>query len=231
MKKEITFSVHQPNFIPWLGYFNKIAESDVFVILDDVLIPRGTSVANKNKILTSNGALELTFPISHPKGNNRLTAYKDVLFVDDKSKLKILKTIQASYSKAPFFDEVYSFIEEVFEAPTFSQLNENFIIGVCNRFDIPTKIIKMSDLQVEGAKNELIVAIGKQVNGTIYLSGTGAKSYNDDEYFRQNDIELIYQNYTPIEYSQYNSKDFHKNLSVIDYLFNQGFVSPVLIMK
>jgi len=229
MKKEIVFSVHQPNFLPWLGYFNKIAESDVFVILDDVLIPRGTSIANKNRILTSNGILELTFPISHPKGNNRLTAYKDVLFVDDKSKQKILKTIQSSYSKSPFYDEVYPFIEQVFEANSFCELNETFIIELCKKFELKTQILKMSDLEVEGAKNELIVGIGKKVEGTVYLSGTGAKSYNDPAYFKEHNIELIYQNYSPLEYTQYNSKVFNKNLSVIDYLFNQGFVWPVLI--
>ena len=84
----------------------------------------------------------------------------------------------------------------------------------------------MSDLHVEGAKNELIVGIGKKLDGTVYLSGTGAKSYNDAVYFKEHNIDLIYQNYMPIEYVHYNSKAFHKNLSIIDYLFNQGFVCP-----
>jgi hypothetical protein len=226
MKKELIFSVHQPNFIPWLGFFDKIAKSDVFVVLDEVFIPRGTSVANKNKILTHNGILDLTLPISHPKGNNRLTSYKEVNFVDEKSKFKILKTIQSSYCKTQYFEEVYFFIENIFHANTFCELNINFIEELCKRFNINTKIKLLSELEIDGTKNELIVEIGKKVESTIYLSGIGAKAYNDVDFFNTNNINIIYQEYQPHNYLQYHSKTFIEKLSVVDYLFNQGFQSP-----
>lgn len=57
-------SMHQPNFIPWIGFFDKIEKSDVFVLLDDVQYPRGKSVANRNKILGKNGVVEMVVPIS-----------------------------------------------------------------------------------------------------------------------------------------------------------------------
>lgn len=226
MSKKKVFSVHQPNFIPWLGYFDKINSSDVFVILDDVLIPRGTSIANRNKILSNNGIIELTFPISHPKGNNRLTSYSDILFVDEKSKQKIFKTIQSTYLKAPFYKEVISFLEDVFLEDTFCKMNIAYIKKVCDFFKINSEIILMSDLKTEGQKNELIVGIGKLIEGNIYLSGTGAKSYNDEAYFNSNGIELVYQNYKPEQYKQFNSIESISYLSSLDYLFNEGFQSP-----
>mgnify|MGYP000368528360 CR=1 FL=1 len=226
MSNKKVFSVHQPNFIPWLGYFDKINRSDIFVILDDVLIPRGTSIANKNKILSNNGIIELTFPISHPKGNNRLTSYNDILFVDEKSKQKIFKTIQSTYLKAPFYREVISFLEDVFLEDSFSKMNISYIKKVCELFKIDTEIILMSDLKTEGQKNELIVGIGKAIEGDIYLSGTGAKSYNDETYFNSNSIELVYQNYKPEHYNQFNSTEPISHLSSLDYLFNEGFKFP-----
>ena len=225
MSKKI-FSVHQPNFIPWLGYFDKINNSDVFIILDDVLIPRGTSVANRNKILSNNCIIELTFPISHPKGNNRLTSYKDILFVDEKSKQKIFKTIQSTYLKAPFYKKVITLLEEVFNEDSFCKMNITYIRKVCELLNINTEIILMSDLKTDGQKNELIVGLGKLINGDVYLSGTGAKSYNDEAFFNANGIELVYQNYKPENYIQFNSTESIAYLSSLDYLFNKGFNSP-----
>ena len=226
MGKKKIFSVHQPNFIPWLGYFDKINNSDVFIILDDVLIPRGTSVANRNKILSNNGIIELTFPISHPKGNNRLTSYKDILFVDEKSKQKIFKTIQSTYLKAPFYKKVITLLEEVFNEDSFCKMNITYIRKVCELLNINTEIILMSDLKTDGQKNELIVGLGKLINGDVYLSGTGAKSYNDEAFFNANGIELVYQNYKPENYIQFNSTESIAYLSSLDYLFNKGFNSP-----
>jgi hypothetical protein len=95
-------SVHQPNFIPWLGFFDKIAASDIFVILDEVQFPRGKSVANRNKIKTSDGIFELVIPITHPHGNNRISNYTEVSFSNKDWMRKILKTIHQNYQKSIF---------------------------------------------------------------------------------------------------------------------------------
>jgi hypothetical protein len=217
-------SVHQPNFIPWIGYFNKIVKSDVFVILDIVQIPRGTSVANKNKIISKQGVLELVVPISHPKGNNRISTYKEVFFSEKNWYLKSLKTIESVYQKAPFYNDVMPFIKQAFEQEDLYNLNIFFISDLCKQLNIKTEIVLMSDLKdCIGSKNELILSICKEMNATTYLSGKGAASYNDPLAYHNAGIQLVYQEYEPMAYKQFNSTDFIANLSIVDALFNLGF--------
>jgi len=225
-------SVHQPNFIPWIGYFNKIIKSDIFVILDNVQIPRGTSVANKNKIICKQGVLELVVPISHPKGNNRISTYREVLFPEKNWYVKSLKTLESVYQKAPFYNDVIPFIKATFEKNDLCEMNVFFLFEVCKLLSIKTEIVLMSDLKnIEGSKNELIISICKKMNATIYLSGKGAASYNDPLAYNKIGVELIYQEYTPVAYQQIHSKNFVANLSIVDALFNIGFEGVSELLK
>lgn len=224
-------SVHQPNFIPWIGYFNKIMKSDVFVVLDNVQIPRGTSVANKNKIISKQGVLELVVPISHPKGNNRISTYREVFFSEKNWYIKSLRTLESVYQKAPFYNDIIPFIKAAFEKNDLCEMNVFFISELCKQLNIKTEIVLMSNLKnIEGSKTELIISICKKMNATAYLSGKGAASYNDPLEYDKNGIELIYQEYSPVVYKQINSNNFVGNLSIIDALFNLGFDGTRLLI-
>ena len=217
-------SVHQPNFIPWIGYFHKIACSDIFILLDQVQYPRGKSVANRNKIKTINGVVELVVPLSKPKGNEGKINYIELSFADPQWYVKILKTIQYSYSKSPFFTEVYDWIEHLFQMTNFCEMNVRFIEELIQKLGVKTILKRQSEFNFDAQlkNNDLILSLCKVNHATVYLSGTGAKAYNNPELYKANLIELTYTDFTHPHYPQ-QFGSFESHLSILDVLFNLGF--------
>ena len=217
-------SVHQPNFIPWIGYFHKIACSDIFILLDQVQYPRGKSVANRNKIKTINGVVELVVPISKQKGNEGKINYNELSFADPEWYVKILKTIYYSYSKSPYFTEVYVWIERLFQMTNFCEMNVRFIEELIQKLGVKTILKRQSEFNFDAQlkNNDLILSLCKVNHATVYLSGTGAKAYNNPELYTANLIELTYTDFTHPYYPQ-QFGSFESNLSILDVLFNLGF--------
>ena len=217
-------SVHQPNFIPWMGYFYKIASSDIFILLDKVQYPRGKSVANRNKIKTINGVVELVVPISKSRGNEGKINYNELAFAETHWYAKLLKTIYYSYSKSMHFNEVYFWLENLFQMSSFCDMNIRFIEELTLKLKLNTIIKKQSEFNLDSAlkNNDLIIALCQINQATEYLSGTGANAYNDLELYNLNSLKLSYTNFKHPVYSQLYG-EFESNLSVIDALFNLGF--------
>jgi hypothetical protein len=220
MIKEVVVGIHQPNFLPWIGYFYKILKSDIFVFLDNVQFTKN-SFQNRVKIKTKEGAKWLTLPILHNFG--QLT--KDVLINNnEKWREKHLKTLEANYRKTPFYKEIASFIQGIYfhkEWTLMTELNIKLLTDVCECLSIKTKFILASSLNVKGTSTDLLINIIKKVNGNIYLSGKGGANYQQAEAFSQAGINLVYTDFKHPTYPQYWS-DFSQGLSIIDYLFNCG---------
>lgn len=215
-------SMHQPNFLPWIGYFNKIQKSDVFVILDDVQIPRGKSVANRNKIKTAQGEMELVVPLSKPKGNEGKVTYKMAKIADNKWAKKALKAIELNYKKAPYFDRYFPLITQLFSKKEFCQMNIDFIKFVLRELEVDTEVHLLSETEGPlGQKNELIENLCKKFSANVYLSGKGASKYNDPDYLRKQGIVLEYQEFVHPVYDQLHG-DFIAYLSILDLLMNKG---------
>jgi hypothetical protein len=224
-------AMHQPNYIPWLGYFYKMAKCDVFVYLDQVQFPRGRSFSARNKIKTPKGAELISIPISIPQNTNSLVTYNEVSFSDAKWSQKHLKTIQFNYKKAVYFDEIYSILTNTFEdISNLVELNINLIEAIKSYLNIKTKTVRVSELfHVINQKNELIIDICGALEAEIYLSGEGAKSYNDEILLNKNRIKLLYTDFKHPVYKQLWG-DFIPNLSIIDLLFNYGPESKSILL-
>lgn len=215
--------IHQPNFLPWLGYFYKIKHSDCFVLLDNVDFQTGnaSSITNRCLIKTINGVNHLTVPVQ--KSSTKLI---NQILIDSKQtwQKKHLKTISFTYSKSKYYNEIFPSIENILNTnhQNLSSLNIELIKFVCDylKLNIPLKIASELDL-VSTEKNSRIIELCKKFDGTIYLSGNGAKKYNDVESFRQANIELKYSNFQVIEYPQIHG-EFIPKLSILDALFNLG---------
>ena len=216
-------AIHQPNFLPWLGYFDKIKKSDIYVILDTVQVPRGKSIANRNKIKSAQGELELVVPIKKPKGNEGKVTYNEVEIADNKWAKKALKAIELNYKKAEYFDRYFPILKEIFDYTDFCQMNIAFINYVNKELDIKTPVHLLSELGSEdlGQKNELIINICQHFNANVYLSGKGAKKYNDPELLNNHGISIEYQEFEHPVYKQLHG-EFIPYLSVIDILMNLG---------
>lgn len=213
-------AIHQPNFLPWIGFFYKILKSDIFVLLDIVQFSKN-SYQNRVKIKIPQGALWLTVPVIHNFG--QLT--KDVkINNNEKWKDKHLKTLEMNYKRAPYFEIIYSMLKDIYhkkEWEFITDFNIELINTVCNFIEIKTKIVVASSLDVKGSSTDLLIDIVKKLGGTTYLSGKGGIKYQDEEKFKNNMISLIYTDFKHPIYPQLWG-EFVEGLSILDLLFNCG---------
>lgn len=213
--------IHQPNYIPWLGYFYKIFCSDIFVLLNDVQFSKGT-VGNRNKIKTLQGTeLLLTAPIVHKNGD--FLNYNKVE-IDYKAnwQKKHLSSIRQNYSKSPNFKQIFDGFESIVNTrfPNLAELNIALILYFIKLLGINTKIVCSSEIQKDlGTQTERLINICKYFGANTYLSGKGGSNYQDENLFASNGIKLEYTNYKPFEYRQL-TEPFIPNLSILDVLFN-----------
>ena len=222
-------SIHQPDFFPYPGFFNKIFLSDVFIILDRTQFEFG--ITNRNKIITPEGTWKrISIPV---KNDQKFFQNNDVKINNDVNwKEKNLDLISKSYSKSKFFDLYNTPINSIFEEKWeyLIDLNIKILKTIFEWLDVKTKIIFESELNVKGTSSEKLLNICKQIDATKYVSGSGGKNYLDEKIFQKNHIDIEYQKYTPISYSQLNSKSFIPNLSILDLLFNMGYESKKFVL-
>jgi len=214
-------SVHQPQYIPWLGYFDKIARSDTFVFLDNVQY-KEREFQNRNKIRTKDGSSWLTVPVVS-KGEGRQNI-RDVR-IDNQIpwQRKHLGALRSAYAKASFFNKYYTFFEEVLarDWEYLKDLNIQIIEFILKDLTISTPICFESDLKVNATSSERIVDICKQLKADTYLSGSGGKDYLDAALFERENIKLLYQDFKHSQYKQCFAP-FMSYMSIIDLLFNCG---------
>ncbi len=225
-------SAHQPNYLPYIGFFHKIASCDIFAIWDTVqFVKRGTfGWMNRNRIKTHDGWMWLTVPV--------LTKGKyDQLIIDTyiNNKLpwrkKHWRSINLNYNSAPYFGKYSSFFEGLYEKDweKLAYLNETIIRHIVDILGIKTKIIKCSDLKLNSHGTDLIIETCKKLGADTFLSGIHGKDYLEEEKFRDNNIKLIYQDFKHPQYRQLHGS-FIEGMSVIDLIFNEGGNSLGLIM-
>lgn len=216
-------SIHQPDYIPYLGYFYKIYQSEIFVFLDDVQFSND-NMHHWNRIKTPQGECRLKVPVAYSFGDKiNEVRTKDEL----KWKERHLKTIEMNYSKAQHFKDIYPQYKEIL-LQHYSNLAEmNITINklICENFRFKMKFIMSSELNINSTKEERVIDICLALGGTTYISGNGARAYQVDEHYKSKGIHLKYTDYQAFEYSQCWG-EFTPSLSILDYLFNCGFVNP-----
>jgi hypothetical protein len=217
-------AIHQPNFLPWLGYFYKIAKSDVFVLLDNVQYSKNGFI-NRNKVKTPPGIeLWLTVPVKSNGLSDLLI--KDVHISNQIDwRKKHLQTLEMSYKRSRYFNQLYDDIKKVYYEVDWNNLclfNISLLKMIIDKLDLKTQLITASELNVEGKSTQLLINIIKKLNGQTYLSGYGGSKYQDEDLFEKAGITLQYYDFKPPTYPQLWG-NFISKLSVIDLLFNCGF--------
>jgi hypothetical protein len=219
-------SIHQPAYLPWLGYFEKIIRSNVFIYLDTVQLEKN-SYSYRNKIKTPQGSAWLTIPLKM-KGHTS-SVIKDVLIDNSQQwKKKHLKNIFFNYKKSPFFDELYPKIERLYQQDfdLFSDLAYQHLLFWLSELHIETKIIKSSSLDINSKKSDLILDLCSEFDADKYISGALGSGYLDEGDFKKKDIEVEYQNYQHPQYTQLHG-DFLPNMSVVDFCMNSNEVKLI----
>lgn len=216
-------SIHQPNYLPYLGYFNKINDSDIFVIYDTAQYVKN-GFDNKNKIRTKDGFMYLTIPLRSSDCYKR--RFSDVKLPENCNwQSKHWKAIHANYAVSEYYNDYASYLEKIYNSKwkMLVEISEAIIRFMIKELSIDVQIIKASELQIdtELKSTDKLIQILKQVSATKYISGPSGKNYMETGKFKENNIELIYQDFTIQEYKQ-RYPGFIGGLSAIDLLFNQG---------
>lgn len=230
----MTIAIHQPNLFPWLGFFNKIYKADVFVYLNHVENNPRTAIYTKRvKIIVNKQEYWLTCSLKSETGQVFVPINKMVIDNPSRLKDKHLKTIELSYKKAPFFNEVFPIVETFYNysSDLISERNIDFINTVCLKLNIITEKVTSDSLNITSSSNQLLIDIIKYLGGNCYMPGGGAQGYQEDQLFNENEINLNYQGFKHPIYSQFNSSSFLSGLSIIDALMNLGFVETETLIK
>ena len=219
-------AIHQPNYIPWLGYFFKIAHADKFVFLDNVVYP-DTSFVNRNSIKTQSGPAWLTIPVIRRGRRGQLIGEVETDNTHQWAD-RHLATLQSNYGRAPYFKETLALLEPHFRAATdkrksLSTFNIEVICSIATYLRINTQFIRASELNVSGHKTELLLDICRVVGATTYVAGAGGKSYQEDGKFEHAGIAPLFSSFSQGSYPQLFG-EFVGNLSIVDVLMNCGYL-------
>ncbi len=213
-------AIHQPDYIPYIGYFYKIFKADLFVYLDDAQFSND-NLHHRNYIKTPQGMKRLTIPLNyHFKDSINQVRTKD----DINWREKHLNLLTVNYQKSPYFNDIFPRIRELLltEYDNLADMNMTINRFILSGFGIRTPIVKASDLNISSRKEERILDICSVLKADEYYSGLGAAAYQSKENFEKRGIKLTYTDYKPFLYSQL-WEPFEYNLSVLDYLLNCGF--------
>jgi len=212
--------ISQPMFFPWVGLFEQIRLSDVYVHYDDVQFPQGRSFMSRVQIKTPAGIQWLTVPVKREEKQS----IKNVMIDDcQRWREKHLKTLQFNYAKALFVDEMLSLVESIYSQDTLllSELNIVAIEKIAEYFDIKRSFLRSSDYSIQSSSSEKLLQLILHLNGTVYITGHGARNYLDHELFESNGIRVEYMDYQRTPYAQLHG-DFNPHVSILDLIANVG---------
>ena len=212
--------IHQPDFMPWMGYFDKIQNSNLLIYLDDVQFSR-RGWTHRDKIRNHNNHTWLTVPIE--KKNNYFQKIKDTKIKDYSSLGKFhLDKIKNAYKKSINFEDLYLELEKIYNRnhKYLIDINLDLIDLFFNFLKIKKKTSFSSNLNLNSNSSERLIEILKINKSNKYLTGEPSKNYIDLNLFKQKKIEIIWHKFNEKEYmKQYN--EFNKNLSTLDFLMNK----------
>jgi len=225
-------SINQPAYLPWAGYFDRIAASDVHIVLDHVQFEKNSFV-NRNKIRTPQGWTWLTVPVTTKGRFGALPINELEMAEAERWPKKHWSALQANYAKSASFETHRGFFEAWygggFESPLFLPVMMRFIGYACECLGIETRIVMSSELAPDGTKSDLVLELCQKVEASEYLSGPLGRDYLDRGPFEAAGIGVTFHDYAPRPYAQ-RFEGFEPGLSIVDMMMNVDVTElPALI--
>lgn len=215
-------AIHQPYYLPWSGFFHKIVNCDIFVINDAIEYSK-KDFTRRAKIDTE---AYLDVPLAQHSDFEKIV---NLSVRDENWRHKHINKIINLYRNHPFFFDYIEHVEYFILRTKFltnlAEINIQILNDVLNFLNITRKIERTCNYDISGQKEEYVINIVKHFGGDIYISGAGAKSYQQNENFEKNNIKLVYQDmYHYLQQNPYKQKgkQFVNGLTFIDALFNIG---------
>lgn len=230
-------AAHQPHFLPWLGYLDKVRRADVFALVDHVQFER-QNFQNRNRVKTRNGVQWVVVPVhrgcrDEPIREKRIDNKRDGKITWGE---RIFRTLENAYSRAPHFREHRDFFHRALTAPwsRLVDVDETLLRYILEQFRIATPLVRTSSLRgVAGAKSEMIASLCRALGATTYLSGSGgSRRYLDAGLFADAGIDVAWQQFRHPLYKQLEPPHgFVDRLSALDLLFNCGADSAAILQS
>jgi hypothetical protein len=214
-------AIHQPNFLPWLGFFHKMTLADVFILLDNVPFTKN-SFQNRVKIKSAQGEQWLTVPVLTKGRFGQLTC--EVLINNNVRWQKThLGALRTNYRRGPYYEEVLAWLGPSYREPParLAAFNQYLIKAVREQLGLSAELVLASALGVGGNGSELLLQLVQAVDGDLYLSGSSGRDYLDISIFQKAGIKVQFQQFQHLVYPQLYG-DFIPGLSLVDLLMNVG---------
>lgn len=227
-----TVVIHQPDFAPYLGFFDRFLHADLYIVLDHVQFVTNTSRSwtHRDKIRTASGERWLTLSVkSAPRATpiNRIELSDTVDWVGNN-----LNLLRDSYRRAAFFADIMPLIADLYSTPPrhLAEFNLRSIELFMDWFNVRLPWVLSSTLDPQGASNEMLIDLLQKVGATRYLSGTGARAYLDEALFSKAGIEVVWQDFQHPVYPQ-QFEGFIPYLSALDAMFNCGVTGARRLLR
>lgn len=215
-------TIHQPVFLPWIGFFHKVWLSDTLIYLDNVQLEKH-SFQYRNRILSNQGSQWVTLPIDR-KGHLQKTIRDHLITDEQRFKKKFCSSLQMNYGKAPFFKLYFHEFRELLLHQMDGQmvkLNSRLNDWFFSKLNMKPEIVWASQLPGNGTSSELLCSLCESLDATHYIGGGRAQEYLDEDLFLSKSIEVIHHNYKIQEYDQ-GREQFEPYLCILDALFHLG---------
>lgn len=225
-----TVVIHQPDFMPYIGFFHRLLHADLFILLDHVqFVHSNRSWTHRDKIKTANGERWMTLSVVKAL---RDTPINQIELTDNGWREQHLNLLHANYRQAPYFNDLFPRVQALYAIPCkrLVEFNVASIHMLMEWFAIDTPTVYSSGMQPEGKKNGLLLDLLKKVGASHYLSGIGARNYYEPEPFLEAGVDVIWQDFKhPLYVQQFG--EFISYLSSIDLFFNCGIEQSREILR
>lgn len=214
-------TIHQPNYLPYLGFFEKAYNADIFVLYDTTQFKKN-DWQNRNKLCTANGWQWISMPILHDFGQK---IFEVKIKDPEKNLAKNWRSIKVIYGRAPFFKNYSPVYEEIYNSKNeyVADLNISIIKAAAEHLGLKTKFIRSSELpEITSTSTQALIDITNHVNADTYISGAEGINYLDMDLWNSTGLKIIFQKYTHPVYIQFNSPEFQPYMNILDLLFNCG---------
>ncbi len=227
-------AAHQPSYLPWLGYLDKMSKADVFVVMDDLQF-EAQNFQNRQRVKLNHGAGWLTVPVEHGPQTERIVDKR----IDNSGSARqhwqrrTWRTLETHYGRAPYFASYAEELHDVYTKPWTSlvELDMELLTLARRWFDIRVPIVRSSSLELAGTRTDRLIDLCRKLGARCYLSGAGGSAgYLDVEKMGRAGLGVIWQHFEHPVYSQrYSELGFVSRLGFLDLLFNCGAASAEIL--
>lgn len=230
-EREPLIVIHQPDFLPYLGFFHRLLKADIYVVLEHVQFVRGSNAwTSRDKIKTPQGARWVSLPVEKAPQNTPISEIRLKRDADWVSQHMAL--YRENYRNAPFYEEIMPHLEALYQnqPELLWEFTLRSIEMLAALLDVERPMLFSGEMQPEGKSNHLMCDLVKKAGSHRYLSGVGARDYYDPAVFLEAGVTVTWQQFSHPTYPQ-QFGEFVPYLSSIDALFNCGIAGTRRLLR